>query len=104
VLFYWWDFRDITGSTPEVLQTIARRTFSTLALVGVVFLWIRRREAAALITSVLVVYPLPYYLTYPYGRYRHVLEPLLLICALYCLAQVREFQKLFPPNLTDSSG
>jgi len=95
VLFYWWDFRDITGSTPEILQTIARRTFSTLALVGVVFLWIRRREAAALITAILVVYPLPYYLTYPYGRYRHVLEPLLLICALYCLSQVKEFKTFF---------
>jgi len=101
VLFYWWDFGDITGSTPETLQTIARRTFSTIALVGVVFLWIRRREAAALITAVLVIYPLPYYLTYPYGRYRHVLEPLLLICALYGLAQVREFKKIFA---TDSSG
>ncbi len=101
VLFYWWDFRDITGSTPEVLRTMARRTFSTLALVGVLFLWIRRREAAGLITAVLVVYPLPYYLTYPYGRYRHVLEPLLLICALYCLSQVKEFQRIFRPNLTD---
>lgn len=101
VLLYWWDFGDITGSTPEVLRTVARRTFSTLALVGVVFLWIRRRQAAALITAVLIVFPLPYYLTYPYGRYRHVLEPLLLICALYCLSQVKEFKSLFH---TDQHG
>ncbi len=95
VLLYWWDFNDISPDTSEVLKAMARRVFSTLALVGLVFLWIRRREGAALLTAVLVVFPLPYYLTYPYGRYRHVLEPLLLICAVYALSQVREFKKLF---------
>jgi 4-amino-4-deoxy-L-arabinose transferase-like glycosyltransferase len=95
VLLYWWDFQDMTPLTSEVMKAIARRTFSTLSLVGVIFLWIRRREAAVLLTAVLLVFPLPYYLTYPYGRYRHVIEPLLLICAVYAIAQVREFKNLF---------
>jgi hypothetical protein len=101
VLLYWWDFQDLNGDTPDVLRAIARRTFSTMALLGVVFLWIRRREGAFLLSAVLVVFPVPYYLTYPYGRYRHVLEPLLLICALYCVAQLKEFKTYFATDLTD---
>ena len=95
VLLYWWDFNDVSPETTEILKAMARRAFSTLALVGMIFLWIKRREAAGLLTAVLMVFPLPYYLTYPYGRYRHVIEPLLLICAVYAIAQVREFKRYF---------
>lgn len=95
VLLYWWDFGDITEAAPDVLLAMARRAFSTLALVGLFFAVWRRRPSWFLIASLLLIFPLPYYLTYPYGRYRHVIEPLLLICAVYAVAQVREFQRLF---------
>jgi hypothetical protein len=96
VLLYWWDFGDFYGYVPDSLMTVGRRTFSTLALVGVVLFLVRKRPGAGLITGALMMFPLPYYLTYPYGRYRHVIEPLLLICAVYAVSRVKELRRWFP--------
>ena len=98
MLFFWWDFGDYYGYTPDVLLTIGRRTFSTLGLVGMLWLFVRRRRGAGVLAIVLCVFPAVFYLTYPAWRYRHVIEPLLLICAVWAVAQVREFKKLFPAD------
>jgi 4-amino-4-deoxy-L-arabinose transferase-like glycosyltransferase len=98
ILLFWWDFGDYYGYTPDVLMTIARRIFSTLALLGMIWLFIKRRRGAFVVASVLCVFPAPFYLTYYQGRYRHVLEPLLLLCAVWAVAQVREFKRLFPAD------
>ncbi len=95
VLLFWWDFDDITGETDDILRVMIPRAFSTLAFVGLIFALWKRRRGAILIAVALLLFPLPYYLTYAYGRYRHVIEPLMLICAVYCLAQVREFKAFF---------
>jgi 4-amino-4-deoxy-L-arabinose transferase-like glycosyltransferase len=95
VLLYWWGYDDITEVPSEVLQAMGRRIFSTLALIGMLFVIFRRRPAWFLFAALLLTFPLPYYLTYPYGRYRHVIEPILLICAVYAVAHVKEFRRLF---------
>ena len=94
VLLFWWDFDDVSGDTEYILMTMGRRTFSTLALVGMIWLFVKRRQGAFVVASVLCVFPLVFYLTYPPARYRHVLEPLLVICAVWAVAQVREFKRL----------
>ena len=41
----------------------------------------------------IVVYPAPYYLTYPQPRYRHAVEPVLLLLATWLVAEIaREFR------------
>ncbi len=98
VLLFWWDFGDYYGYTPDVLLTIGRRVFSTLGLVGMLWLFVKRRYGAGVVALVLCFFPIAFYLTYPAWRYRHVLEPFLLICAVYAVSQVREFKRLFPAD------
>ncbi|MGZ4816063.1 MAG: ArnT family glycosyltransferase [Terriglobales bacterium] len=96
VLLFWWDFDDVSGYTDWILLAIGRRIFSTLAFVGMIWLFVKGRRGAFVVASVLCVFPAVFYLTYPPARYRHVLEPLLLICAVWAVAHVREFKRLFP--------
>ena len=103
ILLFWWDFDDVSGYTDWILLAMGRRIFSTLALVGMICLFVQRRQDVFVVASVLCVFPVVFYLTYPPARYRHVLEPLLLICALWALAQVREFKKLFPDDTVPGS-
>ncbi len=98
VLLFWWDFDDVSGYTDFVLLTMGRRTFSTLAFVGMIWLFVKRRRGAGVVAGVLCLFPAVFYLTYPPARYRHVIEPLLLICAVYAVSQVREFKRLFPAD------
>jgi hypothetical protein len=37
----------------------------------------------------LLLYPLPYYLTYNQVRYRHVLEPLMLLLLCFAISRIR---------------
>ena len=53
---------------------------SWLALMGLVLALGRRLRGAALFLW-LIVYPLPYYITYPQPRYRHAVEPQILLLA-----------------------
>ena len=95
VLLFWGDYGDYNGDVADALLTIARRTFSVLALIGLLQLLFRRRRGAALAGLTVCVFPSVFYLTTPSIRYRHVLEPLLLIFTVYAVSQVKEFRKLF---------
>jgi len=52
---------------------------SITSLFGLISSVVRKQRAAILIFAVVMVYPLPYYLTYVHTRYRHPIEPLLAI-------------------------
>jgi Dolichyl-phosphate-mannose-protein mannosyltransferase len=45
-----------------------------------------------LFAAVVLVYPLPYYITFPLDRYRLIIEPILLIYALHLLTGFRAFR------------
>ena len=47
----------------------------------------RRLRAWPLVFASLLLYPLPYYLTYSQVRYRHVLEPLMLLLLCFAVAK-----------------
>jgi len=57
-----------------------------LVSIGGLFLaWRARREWKAFV-CVLAIYPLPYYLTYTFARYRHPIEPLMFLLASYAIS------------------
>lgn len=60
---------------------------SLLAFWGLWLVIRHRRPGAFLYAATLLVYPLPYYLTFPHPRYRHPIEPEMVILGLYLLAQ-----------------
>jgi len=60
--------------------------FSGFALLGLAILW-RKRPDLRLYAIPLALYPLPYYITHPDGRFRNVIDPLLAILAAYALTQ-----------------
>lgn len=64
--------------------------FSFLLLPAMLVVNRRRLHAWPLFFASLLLYPLPYYLTYSQVRYRHVLEPLMLL--LLCFAAAETFR------------
>jgi len=60
---------------------------SELAIWGLLLVIKHRRPAWVLYAAAIIVYPLPYYLTFPHPRYRHPIEPFMVILGLYLLAQ-----------------
>ena len=58
-----------------------------LALFG--FLWaLRERVCAMGLFCWIVIYPAPYYITYPQARYRHPVEPMMLLLAGFFVVQM----------------
>ena len=61
-----------------------------LALAGLAGLWLAQRRgmnSTPVFTLILLVYPLPYYITHPDMRYQHPIEPLLTVLAAYLLCR-----------------
>ncbi len=61
--------------------------FSVLALAGLALALWRRAPLAWLLAAVGLLYPLPYYVTYSQARYRHAIEPVLLMASVYLVAE-----------------
>jgi 4-amino-4-deoxy-L-arabinose transferase-like glycosyltransferase len=56
---------------------------SAAGLLGLLFATTRRPPGWLLYAGALLIYPIPYYLSYPLDRYRHALEPELVLLAVY---------------------
>jgi hypothetical protein len=87
---YFWD-----GSAMAYRPTMARYwlpwsfgAFSFLTLPAMLVAHRRRLPAWPLFFASLLLYPLPYYLTYSQVRYRHVLEPLMLLLMCYAVVEM----------------
>lgn len=50
---------------------------------GLLFVLTRRPRGWILFASALIAYPNPYYLAYPVAKYRHAIEPELLLLSVY---------------------
>lgn len=74
-----WARRSQLGSYPLVLLL--------MTIGGLVQAW-RRGKRWATFTSVLALYPLVYYLTYTYARYRYPIEPLMYALAGYFVCEL----------------
>lgn len=78
------------GSVIEALQQARTSLFlatSLLAFGGLVLAIRNHVHAAFLFGSVLAFYPLVYYVSFPLPRYRHPIEPMMLILAVYLFSQ-----------------
>lgn len=80
-----WDGEPVlyTDRTTEPWSPWEVALLSLLTAFGLLLAIDRKIKAAWLFAAVLLVYPAPYYITYVMTRYRHALEPLMLILAVY---------------------
>jgi len=72
--------RDVLPQWPQV-------ALATLAFLGLAGLLGRRRVEAWFFAPALLVYPALYYITFPDARYRHPIEPLMLMLAVYTVSK-----------------
>ena len=61
---------------------------SLLAFGGLVLAIRNRVHGMFLFASLLIFYPLVYYVSFPHPRYRHPIDPMLLMLAVYLFTQV----------------
>jgi hypothetical protein len=59
------------------------------AFVGLGLCWRNRLCGTLLFVALILVYPLPYYLAHPSPRYRHAIEPEMLLLIIYMFWQLR---------------
>ena len=64
---------------------------SILAFMGLVIGWRRKLPGIVLFTILLVFPPLPYYLTHGENRYRHPIEPEIMLLAAYTVVTAIEY-------------
>ncbi|MFZ0805191.1 MAG: glycosyltransferase family 39 protein [Candidatus Sulfotelmatobacter sp.] len=90
-LFYFWNgVPRPTGSTAVfVFRSSAFLATSVLALWGLSRALRQKRPGAWLYAGLVLTYPAAYYFVFPHARYRHPMEPELLILIVFLLSQVR---------------
>jgi 4-amino-4-deoxy-L-arabinose transferase-like glycosyltransferase len=59
---------------------------SAMGLLGLLFALTRRPPGWFLFLAALMIYPIPYYLAYPSVKYRHAIEPLLLLLSAFLIS------------------
>ena len=68
------------------LTILGKCLFSLLSLLGVLLAYRQQNEAAAPFALVLLFFPLTFYVTHTFERYRHPMDPVMLVLAIYSLA------------------
>lgn len=81
--FWYGTYIDYASSTLEPFPKWSYWPLSLLTLLGLITMIARGERAAWLFAAAVFVYPLPYYVTFAEPRYRHALEPLLVLIASY---------------------
>ena len=65
---------------------------AVFAFVGLVLTLRRKRRYGLLLAPFLLIYPLPYYLVNPFPRYKHPIEPVMLILIVYILSEAKSVE------------
>lgn len=65
---------------------------SALAFAGLWLTWRHGKPAVFLFACLLALYPLPYYLVSPFPRYKHAIEPVMILLIVYAVANWRSFR------------
>ena len=102
IVYFWNGIPDVWSEDLEpfdMLKTWPYLLLSALGLLGALEMLRQKQKGAGLLAGLLLIYPLPYYITYPHERYRHLVEPVLLLLAVYVFAQTRELHRYFYPDL-----
>ncbi len=108
-IFFW----DGMPRVSDVVGLIAVKNLlflatSVLAIWGLLLAWKRRVHGVFLFAALLIFYPLVYYVCFPELRYRHPIDPELLILGVYLVSETRsakaplqdieEFPELLPSD------
>ena len=93
--WWFWDGTPLLYQGREWWQPWKFWPLSVTGWLGLLFLLTRRPRGWLLFASALIVYPLPYYFVYPVAKYRHAIEPELLLLSVYFVfvlwGEVRSF-------------
>jgi 4-amino-4-deoxy-L-arabinose transferase-like glycosyltransferase len=96
---WFWDGTPLPYWTREWWKPWEFWPLSALGWLGLIFALTRRSRGWILYAASLIVYPLPYYLAYPVAKYRHAIEPELLLLATYLTAVLwSEIRRLAQPK------
>ena len=81
--WWFWDGSLLIYWTREWWKPWKFWPLSVLGWLGLLFVFTRRPRGWLLFAVALIVYPVPYYLAYPVVKYRHAIEPELLLLSVY---------------------
>ena len=84
-IYFWIDF---PKQGVGVAQNAAFLLFSLLSWVGLVLTLKRRLHGGFLFATLVLFYPITYYVTFPTPRYRHAIDPELLILAVFAVVSL----------------
>jgi 4-amino-4-deoxy-L-arabinose transferase-like glycosyltransferase len=89
--FYFWNGvpRPTNSVAPVDFRTSAFLATSVLAIWGLVHALRQKRPGAWLFAGLILLYPAVYYFVYPHARYRHPMEPELLILIVYLFSETK---------------
>lgn len=85
-LAWFWDGTSVLYQANEWWTPWEVWWLSVVSLLGLLFVLTRRPPGWMLYLGAVLVYPLPYYLTYANAKYRHAIEPELLLLGAYLAA------------------
>ena len=90
-LFYYWNGvpRETNSVSPVDFRTSAFLATSVLALWGLGRALRQKRPGAWLFAGLVLSYPTVYYFVFPHARYRHPIEPELVILIVFLLSEAR---------------
>jgi 4-amino-4-deoxy-L-arabinose transferase-like glycosyltransferase len=80
---WFWDGSLLIYWTREWWKAWEFWPLSLLGWLGLLFVLTRRPRGWLLFSAALMIYPIPYYLAYPTPKYRHAIEPELLLLSVY---------------------
>jgi 4-amino-4-deoxy-L-arabinose transferase-like glycosyltransferase len=88
--FYYWNGvpKPSDSRAPWDFRTSLFLAWSVLSLWGLLRALRQKRRGAWLFTGLVLTYPTTYYFVFPHARYRHPIEPELLILAVFLLSQI----------------
>jgi len=80
---WFWDGTPLLYQTREWWKPWEFWPLSAVGWIGLLFVLTRRPRGWPLFLALLLIYPIPYYLAYPNAKYRHAVEPELLLLGVY---------------------
>ncbi|HVM75633.1 MAG TPA: glycosyltransferase family 39 protein [Candidatus Saccharimonadales bacterium] len=85
-VLWFWDGTPLHYQGQEWWQPWEFWPLSVLGWLGLLFALTRRPTGWLLYAAALIVYPIPYYLTYAQAKYRYVIEPEMLLLSVYLVS------------------
>ena len=79
---------DINGHNFLPARHLAFFVTSALAFAGLWWTWRERKCSTFLLACLLIVYPLPYYLVNPFPRYKHSIEPEMILLIVFAINRI----------------